>query len=695
METFKAILRSSLELRAKKIFLQAGQEVVFYSDEGRTSGSSFGLLGASWIQDICLALSHQNQDCQGSENHGLTTGSFQLHGVGQVYLAAKGGDYPELYLFMPPSGEQALKEFVAESSAAALFQITLEPSQPSFEAPLPSSPVSEGQDQESSEFQANQDMACSLKDRGNGHGPVDFSGPTAPSNLNDPNFSEAFSREVVELPAGQDELFGHNDRGGGELPVGVGLQFGPLEGSGLPAGGVREDKDNPGGEPSAGPIDSLQVPPPEERLGSEEGDYSQSGFVHAEPPPPPVDLLKDCSSIPAIPHEDKQAEEKRPSGPAFDEELMFAEQVPGTIFEGTGHNPVDRILKQMVAAKASDLHLTNNQPVIMRVDGDICRLEGDCLNSSILKEYLLPMIPELKKKEFLDSWDIDFAYEISGIGRFRVNMFRDHNGPGAVLRHIPDRVISAEDLGLPQAITGLCGLSKGLILVTGATGSGKSTTLAAMLDVINKQRHEHILTIEDPIEFIHEQKKCLINQREVGKHTASFGRALRAALREDPDVVLVGELRDLETTSIALKTAETGHLVFGTLHTNTAVSTVDRVVDQFPSEEQRIIRNMLASTMKGVIAQTLCKRQSGGRVAAYEILIPNEAVSSMVREGKNHMIANFMQTQQADGNMLMNDSLTRLVASGLVDYQEAWAKAIDKKDFEEQARRKKVSAIGR
>ena len=372
-------------------------------------------------------------------------------------------------------------------------------------------------------------------------------------------------------------------------------------------------------------------------------------------------------------------------------EVDFSNEIPGTISKGDGNNPIDQILRGMIENRASDLHLTIGQPVIFRIDGDICRAKTPNLDSETMKSYILPIMPKVKQNHFAQTWDVDFAYEVADLGRFRVNVFRDYHGVGSVMRHIPDKVLTADQLDLPESIRKLCKLSKGLVLVTGPTGSGKSTTLAAMIDLINSSRSEHILTIEDPIEFVHKQKKCLVNQREVGKHTNSFSTALKAALREDPDIVLVGELRDLETTAIALETAETGHLVFGTLHTNTAISTVDRIIDQFPADQQRIIRNMLASSMKGVIAQSLCKKKQGGRCAAYEILIPNDAVGSMIRESKNHMISNHMQTQQADGNTLMAESLARLVAEDQVGYWEAWAKAIDKRGFEEYAKRKRIS----
>jgi len=249
---------------------------------------------------------------------------------------------------------------------------------------------------------------------------------------------------------------------------------------------------------------------------------------------------------------------------------------------------------------------------------------------------------------------------------------------GAVFRQIPTKIPTMEQLGLPKEIIDLCWLSKGFVVVTGPTGSGKSTTLAALINHINENRSDHIITIEDPIEFVHENKKCLLNQREIGTHTLGFKRALRAALREDPDIVLVGEMRDLETISIAIETAETGHLVFGTLHTTTAPSTVDRIIDQFPADRQTQIRVMLSETLRGVIAQTLCRKIGGGRSAAYEVLIVNTAVSNLIREGKTFQIPSLMQTQRAIGMRTLNDSLFELVKGKLVEAKEAYVKAVDK-----------------
>jgi twitching motility protein PilT len=287
-------------------------------------------------------------------------------------------------------------------------------------------------------------------------------------------------------------------------------------------------------------------------------------------------------------------------------------------------------------------------------------------------------MPERNRREFANRNDTDFAYHIDGVGRFRVNAFRDRHGAGAAVRPIPSRVVSAEDLGLSAEVKALAQLNKGLVLVTGPTGSGKSTTLSALVDLVNRTRKDHIITIEDPIEFVHESKGCLITQRQVGLHTSSFKDALRAALREDPDVVLVGELRDLETVSIAIETAETGHLVFGTLHTSTAASTVDRIIDQFPSDRQDQIRVMLSESLKGVISQALCRKIGGGRVAAMEVLLSTLALSNLIREGKTFQIPSVMQTSRRLGMVTMNDALLDLVEKGLVDPREVYLKATDK-----------------
>jgi len=298
-----------------------------------------------------------------------------------------------------------------------------------------------------------------------------------------------------------------------------------------------------------------------------------------------------------------------------------------------------------------------------------------------MREVLYEIAPEHNREQFERESDTDFAYEIPGLARFRVNFFLDRTGPGAVFRQIPNEILTVEQLGLPRAVLEMCQLSKGLVLVTGPTGSGKSTTLAAMIDHINRTRSEHIITIEDPIEFVHQPRRCLINQREVHWHTQSFKRALRAALREDPDIVLVGEMRDLETIEIAIETAETGHLVFGTLHTTTAPSTVDRIIDQFPADRQAQIRTMLSSSLKGVVAQTLCRKLPRGRVAAVEILVGTTAVAANIREGKTHQIVSAMQMGAKHGMRLLNDSLLELVRAGTVDAMEAYFKSVHKEDM--------------
>ena len=311
--------------------------------------------------------------------------------------------------------------------------------------------------------------------------------------------------------------------------------------------------------------------------------------------------------------------------------------------------------------EASDLHLSSEEYPMVRQHGIIKQLKQyEILQPDFLKKMLWDIAPERNKEEWESDRDSDFAYEVPGLARFRCNYFEDRKGIGAVFRLIPSKVLTAEQLNLKKSILDLCFLSKGLVVVTGPTGSGKSTTLAAMIDFINKNRDEHIITIEDPVEFVHNNIKCLINQREVHVHTQSFKRALRAALREDPDIVLVGEMRDLETIAIAIETAETGHLVFGTLHTTTAPSTVDRIIDQFPADQQEQIRVMLSESLKGVIAQTLLRTVDGKRVAANEILLIPPAVSNLIREGKTFQLPSQMQIGKKMGMVTMNDAILDL-----------------------------------
>jgi twitching motility protein PilT len=348
----------------------------------------------------------------------------------------------------------------------------------------------------------------------------------------------------------------------------------------------------------------------------------------------------------------------------------------------TAKGEIESLLRMLVQEGGSDLHLRVGEPPILRLHGELARLEQKPrLTRETLHAMVCAIMPDRNHEEFMASNDTDFAHEIEGVARFRANAFRDHKGTGAVFRVIPAVVATVDEMGITQEVQNLCYLTKGLVLVTGPTGSGKSTTLGALIDLINRSRNDHVITIEDPIEFVHQNKKCVITQRQVGVHTGSFKTALRAALREDPDIVLVGELRDLETISIALETAETGHLVFGTLHTTTAVGTIDRVIDQFPADRQAQIRVMLADCLKGVISQTLCKKIGGGRVAAREILLSVPAVANLIREGKAFQIPSVMQTSRKLGMIQLGDVLIDLVDQKLVEPKEAYMKSTDKQSF--------------
>jgi twitching motility protein PilT len=342
---------------------------------------------------------------------------------------------------------------------------------------------------------------------------------------------------------------------------------------------------------------------------------------------------------------------------------------------------LDALLRSMVEKGSSDLHLRCGEPPIVRLHGEMMRLPGATLEPTGLEAMIRSVMPERNRREFMETNDTDYAYELSGVARFRANALKDRNGPAAVFRQIPAQVVTVEQMGITAEVQKLCQLNKGLVLVTGPTGSGKSTTLCALIDLVNRSRSDHVLTIEDPIEFVHPSKKCIITQRQVGVHTGSFKSALRAALREDPDIILVGELRDLETVAIAIETAETGHLVFGTLHTTTAAGTVDRIIDQFPADRQAQIRVMLAESLKGVISQTLCKKIGGGRVAAREILLTIPAVSNLIREGKTFQIPTVMQTSKRLGMVTLNDALLELVDGKLIEPAEGYTKAVDKVSY--------------
>jgi twitching motility protein PilT len=348
---------------------------------------------------------------------------------------------------------------------------------------------------------------------------------------------------------------------------------------------------------------------------------------------------------------------------------------------------LDAFFNLMFEQKASDLHLSSGNPPILRINGELSRVDYPPLENDALKAMLYEIAPDYKVKVFEETGDVDFGYEIPNLCRLRVNFFNQKYGIAAVFRQIPSKVLSFEDFEkfgspLPPVLKKFAMLHKGLVVVTGPTGSGKSTTLAAILDYANKNRKDHIITVEDPIEFVHESKGCLVNHREVGVHTKSFASALRGALREDPDIVLVGELRDLETIDLALTAASTGHLVFGTLHTQSAAKTVDRIIDVFPADQQNKVRATLSESLKGVVAQNLFKRiDKKGRVAALEILVFNTAVANLVREGKTHQIPGMIQIGKKAGNTPLDDSIMEHLRMKRVSPDEAYDKCLDKKKF--------------
>jgi len=344
---------------------------------------------------------------------------------------------------------------------------------------------------------------------------------------------------------------------------------------------------------------------------------------------------------------------------------------------------IDALFKLMADRGASDLHLSTGAPPIFRLRGEMERQNFKSLTHDDLKSILFEILTQKQRETFEERHDLDFAYSVPGLARFRGNLMMQHRGIAAVFRIIPTKILSAEELGLPEAVRNLTLLKKGLVLVTGPTGSGKSTTLAAMIDLINSTRNEHILTLEDPLEFIHENKMALFNQRQIGEHSDSFSTALRAALREDPDVILVGEMRDLETISLAMSAAETGHLVFGTLHTSSAAKTVDRIVDVFPKDGQEQVRAMLSEALKGVICQQLLKTADGkGRVAALEVMVGTPAIANLIREGKTFQIPSIMQTARRDGMQLMDQHILDLLKTKQISPEEAYRCCSDKKQFE-------------
>ncbi len=345
---------------------------------------------------------------------------------------------------------------------------------------------------------------------------------------------------------------------------------------------------------------------------------------------------------------------------------------------------IDKLFHILHERKGSDLHISVGAPPLIRISGDLTSVANTVFPLLETRKLLYEIMSEHQRERFEKQMELDFAYEVPGLARFRANIFMQHRGVAAVFRIIPSEILTVEQLRMPPQVLNFAKLRKGLVLCTGPTGSGKSTTLAALVDYINASRPEHIITIEDPIEFVHQNKKCLVNQRELGAHTESFAAALRSALREDPDVILVGEMRDLETIQLALTAAETGHLVFGTLHTSSAAKTIDRIIDVFPSGQQGQVRSMLSESLKGVMAQTLLKKVGGGRIAAIEILMGNPAIGNLIREEKIFQIPSVLQTSKADGMQTLDMALYDLLQKKMITLKDCVDYAADKKTMRAQ-----------
>ncbi|WP_027848309.1 type IV pilus twitching motility protein PilT [Marinospirillum minutulum] len=342
---------------------------------------------------------------------------------------------------------------------------------------------------------------------------------------------------------------------------------------------------------------------------------------------------------------------------------------------------ITELLAFCAKQKASDLHLSADLPPMIRVDGDIRRVNVPAMSHKEVHALVYDIMNDKQRRDYEEFLEVDFSFELPGLARFRVNAFNHNRGAGAVFRLIPSQVLTLDELGMGDVFRNLAMLQRGLVLVTGPTGSGKSTTLAAMIDYVNERKNAHILTIEDPIEFVHESKKCLVNQREVHRDTLGFSEALRSALREDPDIILVGELRDLETIRLALTAAETGHTVFGTLHTTGAAKTIDRIVDVFPAEEKSMVRSMLSESLQGVVSQMLLKKEGGGRIAAHEIMIGTPAIRNLIREDKIAQMYSAIQTGAVHGMQTMDQSLKQLVSKGLITKEAAREKAKQPESF--------------
>ncbi len=454
-----------------------------------------------------------------------------------------------------------------------------------------------------------------------------------------------------------------------------------------PAASVRQPAPSPESRPNAGvQLPDLEIPGRgAAKKPTQSGEMRSVAVQPAQQPQPHP--AGQAAAAPASP----QTAADAPASVA-DAARAHAASQAGVPAPSAGLCAVEKLLYKMVEVQASDLHLSAGAPPMMRIHGNVETVAGYAgIDAETLLGLLIQIMPPKNREEFERRNDTDFAHEIPSVARYRANVFRDRKGPGAVFRVIPHKILSPEDLGLPKGVLDFCWLTKGLVVVTGPTGSGKSTTLATLVDYVNRNRNDHIITVEDPIEFVHDNKKCLVNQREVHTHTDSFKDALRAALREDPDIVLVGEMRDLETIAIAVETAETGHLVFGTLHTTTAPSTVDRIIDQFPSDRQDQIRQMLAESLRGVIAQTLCRKVGGGRIAAYEILVGTPGVSNLIRERKTFQLFSLMQTGRNQGMITLNDSLLTLIRKGLVEPKEAYMKSVNKSEFRSLLTRENIT----